>query len=326
MHHSPRTLLAGLLALGLATGTAAAAELRFAHTNSPQSYGHMAAEKFAEIVAEKSGGDLTIALYPAGQLGGGGDLIKGNRLGTIDITMNGNPWYTGFNPVQNVLDLPFIFDDHEHVYRALDGEVGEKIGATLEEHGLKLLAFWEIGFRNVINSVRPINEPADLAGLKIRTTGNKAHIQAFQLLGANPQPMAFGEVYLALQTKVIDGTEHPVNEVYEMKFQEVTNNLSLTQHAYTAMVVTMNLGRWKSLSEEEQAIVMDAAKEATAYQRALLAEENVKRLQLLKDAGMAVVENPDREAFRAVVFDDVKAAYEDEFGDELTTAIEAARQ
>ncbi|MCF3932352.1 TRAP transporter substrate-binding protein [Acuticoccus sp. M5D2P5] len=317
-------LAAGALALGMMQ-QAGAAELRFAHTNSPQSYGHMAAEKFAEIVAEKTNGDLTIGLYPAGQLGGGGDLLKGARLGTIDITMNGNPWYTGFNAVQNVLDLPFIFDDHAHVYRALDGEVGEKIGESLEAHGLKLLAFWEIGFRNVINSKRPVKEPADLAGLKIRTTGNKAHISAFELLGANPQPLPFGEVYLALQTNVIDGTEHPVNEIYEMKFQEVTDNLSLTNHAYTAMVVTMNLNRWKSLSEDEQTVVMEAAKEATDYQRALLAEENVKRLQLLKDAGMAVVEDPDREAFRAIVYDKVKADYEAEFGDELTTAIEAAR-
>lgn len=310
------------LALG---GLSAAEELRFAHSSSTSSYGHMAAELFKQHVEEASGGDLTMVISPAGQLGKGPDLIKGTRLGTIDITMAGNPWLTGFNPVQNVLDIPFIFEDHDHVYKVLGGEVGDKIMASLEEHGLKGLAFWEIGFRNVINSQRPIEKVEDLEGLKIRTTGNKAHIKAFELLGANPQPMPFGEVYLALQTNVIDGTEHPVNEVYEMKFNEVTNHLSLTQHAYTAMVLFMNLDRWNSLSEDHQKILMDAAAKATQYQRELLAEENANRLQQLKDSGMAVVEDIDRGAMRDKVYEAVKAEYEAEFGDELTSAITSAR-
>lgn len=303
----------------------AATELRFGHGSSTTSYGHLAAVEFKKYVEEKSNGDLVIDIYPAGQLGKGKDLLTGTRLGTIDMTMAGNPWMTGFNPVQNVLDIPFIFDDHAHVYRVLDGDVGQKLFASMEEHGLKGIAFWEIGFRNVINSKRPIESVADLEGLKIRTTGNKAHIQAFKLLGANPQPMPFGEVYLALQTGVVDGTEHPVNEIYAMKFHEVTDHLSLTRHAYTAMVVTMNHNRWKSLSPEQQKIVTDGAAAATRFQRDLLEKENAKRLRLLGDSGMKVVEDIDRERFRKIVYDEVRAAYESEHGKELTSAIVAAR-
>lgn len=312
-------LMAGAMSVQAAT------ELRFGHGSSTTSYGHLSAVEFKNYVEEKSGGDLVIDIFPAGQLGKGKDLLTGTRLGTIDMTMAGNPWMTGFNPVQNVLDIPFIFDDHAHVYRVLDGEVGEKLFASMEEHDLKGIAFWEIGFRNVINSKRPIETVADLKGLKIRTTGNKAHIQAFKLLGANPQPMPFGEVYLALQTGVVDGTEHPVNEIYAMKFHEVTDHLSLTRHAYTAMVVTMNLDRWKSLSPEQQQIVMDGAAAATRFQRDLLKQENANRLQLLKDSGMKVIEDIDRAPMREMVYDTVKTTYESEHGTELTSAIVAAR-
>lgn len=319
-------LAAAAAIVAISAGSADAIELRYAHGSSTTSYGHLAAEEFKTYVEDKSGGDITINIFPAGQLGKVGDLLKGTRLGTIDITMAGNPWLTSFNPVQNVLDIPFIFDDHAHVYRALDGEVGQKILASLEEHDLKGLAFWEIGFRNVINSKRPVKSVDDLNGLKLRTTGNKAHIKAFELLGANPQPMPFGEVYLALQTNVVDGTEHPVNEVYAMKFNEVTSHLSLTQHAYTAMVVAMNLNRWNSLSEDQQKIIMDGMALATKFQRDGLAKENLERLQALKDAGMAVVEEIDRGAFRSAVYDEVKAAYEAEHGTDLTDAILAARK
>ena len=306
-----------LVAAVLMVSQANAVELRFGHGSSTTSYGHLAAVEFQKYVEEKSGGDIKISIFPAGQLGKGGDIIKGVRLGTVDISMAGNPWLTGFNPVQNVLDIPFIFNDHAHVYRVLDGDIGKKVMTSLEAHDLKGLAFWEIGFRNVINSKRPIKSIDDLKGLKLRTTGNKAHIKAFELLGANPQPMPFGEVYLALQTNVVDGTEHPVNEVYAMKFHEVTNHLSLTRHAYTAMVVFMNLKRWNSLSADQQKVIMDGAALATEFQRNLLKEANAQRLQALKDSGMTVVENIDREPLRAAVYDQVKASYEAEHGDRL---------
>ena len=316
---------AAALALALSAAPLAALELKFAHSSSTTSYGHLAALEFKKHVEEASGGDLAITIYPAGQLGKGGDLLKGVRLGTIDLNIVGNPHMTGFNPVQNVLDLPFLFDDHAHVYRVLDGEVGDKLLASLEPHGIKGLGFWEIGFRNVINSRGPVRTIADLEGLKLRTTPNKAHIMAFELLGANPQPMPFGEVYLALQTGVVDGTEHPVNEVYAMKFYEVTDHLSLTQHAYTAMVFMMNMAKWQELTPDQQAIIEEGARIATEFQRAGLAEENAQRLEALREAGMAVVEDPDRAAFRDAVYDKVKAAYEAEFGTELTDAIAAAR-
>ncbi len=201
---------------GAAAGGAAGAQtvLRFAHTQPTSDTHHLAAERFAEIVEERSGGDLQVDIHPAGELGNDPSILEGARLGTIDIAQTGNPFYTRFVPKLNVLDLPFLFSDYDHVYAAIDGPIGEELLAELDEHGLKGLAFWEIGFRKLTNSQRAVSTPEDVKGLKIRTTPNPAHVQAFELLGAIPTPMPFTEVYLALETGTVAGEpaqHHPLS-------------------------------------------------------------------------------------------------------------------
>jgi tripartite ATP-independent transporter DctP family solute receptor len=296
-------------------------ELRFGHDSSTTDYAHYAAEVFKKHIEEASGGEIKVNLFPGGQLGKSGDLIQGVRLGSIDVTAIGNPFFTGFNPIMNVLDLPFLFRDHPHVYRVLDGEVGRKVLASLEKHSIKGLTFWEIGFRNMTNNVRPVRLPSDLKGLKLRTTPNQAHIRAFQLLGANPTPMAFQDVYMGLQTNAIDGQENPVNVIYAMRFNEVQKYLSLTQHAYPAMILAMNLNKFNALSPRHQRIVQEASLAAARFQRDGLAKQNAERLAALKAAGLQVIEEIDREPFRRIVYEPVKAEFEKVHGTELTRAI-----
>jgi TRAP-type transport system periplasmic protein len=314
--------LAGIaLLVAQGTSTAAEIELRFAHTQPTSDTHHIATEWFAERLAELTDGRIGIAIHPAGELGNDPSILEGVRLGTIDIGQTGNPFYTRFEPRLNVLDLPYLFESYEHVYAAIDGEVGEELLAELEKHGMKGLAFWEIGFRKLTNNVRPVQGPDDLQGLKIRTTPNPAHVQAFELWGAIPTPMAFTEVYLALETGTVDGQENPLNIIRSNRFQEVQRHLSFTDHAYTVSIVSMNLSRFEALEPELQEALLTAAREARDYQRNLNREQEAGDLETIKAAGVEVVEEVDTEAFRKAVFDQVKATYEAEFGSELVDAI-----
>lgn len=195
--------------------------------------------------------------------------------------------------------------------------------SSINQSNLQGLAFWEIGFRDLTNNVRPVVVPADVEGLKLRTTPNPAHIKAFQILGANPAPMPFAEVYSALQTGTIDGQENPVNHIYASKLHEVQKHLSLTSHAYTAAPLVMNYGRFVKLSPESQAAIKTAALEAAAFERKLNADEAEGSLTAMKDAGVEVVEKPDVAAFRAAVADQTRAAYVEQFGDDLLTKVDA---
>jgi TRAP-type transport system periplasmic protein len=317
--------LAGLAAL-LAPAALGAAEieLRFAHTQPTSDTHHLATEWFAERVAELSGGRIGITIHPAGELGNDPTVLEGVRLGTIDIGQTGNPFYTRFEPKLNVLDLPFLFTSYDHVYGVIDGSIGEELLGELEKHRMKGLAFWEIGFRKLTNNVRPVHGPADLQGLKIRTTPNPAHVQAFELWGAIPTPMAFTEVYLALETGTVDGQENPLNIIRSNRFQEVQRHLSFTDHAYTVSIVSMNLAKFESLEPALQEALLTAAREAAAHQRALNREQEAGDLEAIRAAGVAVVEEVDVAAFQAAAFDQVKATYVGQFGPELVDAITAA--
>lgn len=320
--------LAGLLAMtAFAVGAPAMAEttLRFAHTQPTSDTHHVAAEHFAERVAELTGGEIRISVHPAGELGNDPALLEGVRLGTIDIAQTGNPFYTRFAPKLNVLDLPYIFESYEHAYKVVDGDIGDGLLKELEQNRMKGLAFWEIGFRNITNSKRAIRTPDDLKGLKIRTTPNPAHVQAFEIWGASPTPMAFTEVYLALETGTVDGQENPVNIIRSNRFQEVQSHMSMTGHAYTVSVVSMNLARFKSLTADQQNALVVAAREAADYQRKLNRAQDADGLAEIRDAGVEVLEDIDIAPFRDAVFDTVSQTYIDEHGDEIVKAIGAAR-
>lgn len=317
-----------MIAIALLCGVASASaqtNLRFAHTQPPSDTHHAAAEHFAKRVSELTSGEVTVTVHPAGELGSDPSILEGIRLGTIDIAQTGNPFYTRFEPKLNVLDIPYLFDDYEHAYKVVDGEIGDQLLGELEKHRMKGLAFWEIGFRKVTNSVRPVRTPADLEGLKIRTTPNPAHIRAFEDWGATPTPMAFTEVYLALETGTVDGQENPLNIIRSNRFQEVQRYLSYTDHAYTASVVSMNLAKFNGLADAHQQAILTAAKEAADFQRQLNRESEAEDLAALKDAGVDIIQDIDVTSFKDAVFDAGIESFTAEHGREIVDAIIATQ-
>jgi TRAP-type transport system periplasmic protein len=328
MHFPRRRILScvGALAIAIAGAGTAAAEttLRFAHYGNIGDTVDVGAHAFKKAVEEATGGEVKISIHPAYELGNDPALLDGARLGTIDIASTGNPFYTRFAPELNVLDLPFLFKSYEHAYKVLDGDIGRELMDGLEKHQLKGLSLWEIGFRNVTNNVRPVSKPADLAGLKLRTTPNPAHVQAFRIMGAIPTPMPFNEVYLALQTGTVDGQENPVVTIFQNRLHEVQKHMSMTGHAYTAAPVVMNLRRFRSLTEAQQKAVLDAAQVGAEAMRANHHEIIEKSLQQMIAGGMQVVREPDQKAFQEAVAAETRKDYVAKFGSGLLDRIVAA--
>ncbi|MVW70727.1 MULTISPECIES: TRAP transporter substrate-binding protein [unclassified Bordetella] len=316
--------MAAIMALGcgFATVQAKTVKMRMGHTLPETDSQNLAAIEFAKKVKERTNGEVDIKVFPNSVLGNDGALVQGVRSGTIDIGVTGNPFLTGVSANLNVLDLPYLFDNEQQAYKVLDGKIGRGLLDELGQYQLKGLAFWEIGFRSLANSKLPVNSASDIAGLKVRTTPNPAHILAFQALGANPQPLAYGEVFPALETKAVDGHENPPTLMLASKMYEVQKYLSLTRHAYTAGLLFMNKRKFDSLTPEQQQIVMEEAAAAATFQRELNAKNQETALAELKKQGMQINESPDVESIKKVVQQPVRDAFAAKYGDSLLKAID----
>lgn len=325
MHLLWRGLCAALI-MSFVVPAQAQVRLRLAHTTSTSDTQNLAALKMKELVEAATKGEVIISVHPAGELGNDPALLEGVRLGTIDIAFTGNPFFTRFEPKLNALDLPYIFKNREHVYRVLDGPIGQQLLVGLEKQRMKPLAFWEIGFRHLTNSKRAVKVPKDIEGLKIRTTPNPAHVLAFKLWGAIPTPMPFPEVYMALETHTVDGQENPVYLITANRLHEVQKYISMTEHAYTTSIVTMSLAKWNGLSQANRDHVLAAAKGAQTYQRELNVKALGEAMETLRKAGVTITEDVDRAAFQALVAEQVKASYIKDHGSELVEAIIKAGQ
>ncbi len=297
--------------------------LRLAHPHPDTDSWQDAGLWMNEALRERTDGALGVQVFANGILGNDSTMINAVRGGTIDIMVTGNPFFTGLAPKLNVLDLPFLFKDRNHVAAVLDGEIGDELRAELEPSGIVALATWETGWRNVTNSRRPVQGVEDLKGLKIRTTPNPAHIRAFELLGAVPTPMAFTELFTALEMRSIDGQENPTTLILNSKFNEVQRYLSLTQHAFTTSPLVTNKTKLDAMDPALREALVAVAREAAVKQRQMNAEREISSLETLKSEGMEVVETPDREALRAVVADNVREAFAAQFGAELPDRIAA---
>jgi len=320
--------LAASIALAFALGAGAAAaqspvKLRFSHTVPETDSQHKAALEFSKRVKERTQGGVEIQVFANSQLGNDVTLVTGVRSGTIDIGATGNPFVTGLAPKLNALDLPYQFADAQQAYRTLDGAVGRSLLDELSAHQIKGLAFWEIGFRSLGNNKRPINTAADIKGLKIRTTPNPSHLKAFQLLGANPQPMPFAEVFGALESGAVDGQENPPTLMLSSKMYEVQKYLSLTRHAYTPLVVIMNKARFESLKPEFQKVVLEEAATAANFQRKLNNDGEKAAIAELRAKGMQINETPDVESIRKIVRDETRKLYVEKNGDAVLKAMDA---
>lgn len=227
---------------------------------------HEAALEFEKRI-EAANKNVDVQVFPGGQLGSEGEIIGQLQTGMTDML----PTTTGplgqLNPIYYVLETPFVFLSEAQADKVLDGPVGKKFLSGLESKGLIGLAFWENGFRQMTNNVRPIKAPADLKGLKIRTQQNRLHIKYFTDLGANPTPMAFTEVYNALATKVVDGQENPFSLIATNKFYEQQKFLSRTDHVYSAVPVFFSKAKWDRLPADVQKLVRDTVSELRIWER-----------------------------------------------------------
>ena len=300
--------------------------LRFGYEAPRTDSQHLAAKKFNELLNEKTKGEIKLKLFPDSTLGNAQTMISGVRGGTIDLEMSGSPNFTGLEPKLNVIDIPFIFKDRAHVYKVLDGEIGQGLLKDLEAQGLKGLAFWDVGFRAFSNSKYPVTKPEDIKGLKVRTNQNPMYIEAFKLLGANPVPMPLAELYTALETRAVDAQEHPIGIFWSSKLYEVQKYLSLTNHGYTPLIVVMNKAKFDALSPELQNAMVEAAKEAGQYQRDLNVKNEKEIITNLQKQGVEVIEKVDTQPFQAVIAEQVRKSFVEKHGDALLKQVDALAQ
>lgn len=316
-------LLSVLLVLFAAAVWAAPykAELKLASATSMSHTYNVGAQYFAKLVEERTDGRIKFKFYPDGQLGKGErELLEALQQGSIDLYVGSTGPLGGFSPSMQILDIPFIFRDYAHVDKVLDGPIGAGLSADLDKVQMKGLAFWENGFRNLTNSKRVVKTPADAKGLKIRTMENPVHIQAWKAAGVNPTPMAWGEVYGALQQGVIDGQENPIAVILQMKVYEVQKYLALTQHVYSPAMLIMSQKRWNQIPKEDQAIILKAAQEGAVYQRNLGRANEEQMIAELQKHGVVVTKDVDKAAWVAAMkpaFD----TFSGQFGKEKIDAI-----
>ena len=298
--------------------------LRLAHVVNEQDAFHAAATKFRDLVAERTDGAVTIEIFPNATLGDERTLLEGMQIGTVDMGLITNGPVSNFLEDMAVFELPFLFPSSQAAYAVLDGEIGQELLDRLEEVNLKGLAYAERGFRNLTNSERPVNTPADMKGMRIRVMENPVYIDTFRELGADAIPMAWTEALTAMQQGTIDGQENPVNVVHSFKLSETQTNMTMTRHSYAPAIFVMGLPVWQKLPEDVQGIIKEAAQEAAVYERALNAEEQEAQMQALRDAGMTINDNADLAAFAEAVTP-VYEKYGARFGDYLPRIQEQIR-
>lgn len=307
-------------ALSLAAPAVGQTTLSLGHALGPGSHYSVGAVAFKETLERLSDGRFLVEEHPSSALGGERDMIEGLQIGSVDLVITSTGPLGNFVPEVLVLDLPFLFRDYGHARRTLDGEIGQELLAAIDENDLVGLAWSENGFRHVTNSVRPVATPADLAGLKLRTMENRVHMQAFEALGAAPTPMAWPEVFPALQQRVVDGQENPITVITAANLDEVQGYLSLTGHVYSPAAVLASPLVLEGLTDEERGWFYEAGRASAAATRAKVDELEETGVALLRERGMEVTTDIDKTPFQELA----AASYEAfvaENGDEMIIRI-----
>lgn len=285
-----RTILLAMLA-GILTPVLAAEPIviKFSHVVAPNTPKGKAAERFKQLAEERTNGRVRVEVYPNSQLYKDREEMEALQLGAVQMLA---PSLSKFGPLGvrefEVFDLPYIFPNKETLYRTMDGEIGRKLFAKLESKGILGLAYWDNGFKQM-SANRPLRTVEDFKGLKMRIQSSKVLEAQMRALGANPQVMAFSEVYTALQQGVVDGTENPVSNFYTQKMHEVQKHLTISDHGYLGYAVIVNKRFWEGLPRDIRATLEQAMKEATEYERDIAQKENDEALARVKAAGTTEV-------------------------------------
>lgn len=293
------TLSATLLALGFAGTAAAQTTIRISHATPATSHYGAGTQTFCAEVEKRTNNRFKCQIQP--NVGDERASIEAVQLGTLDATNTSTGPVSNFVPEVGIVDIPFLFRDYAHARAVLDGPIGQDLLSKFTGKGLVGLAWTENGFRHLTNSKRAIVKPDDVKGLKVRTMQNPVHIQAFQSIGVQPTPMAFSELFTALQQGVVDGQENPIPVILSAKFSQVQKHLSLTGHVYSPAVLILSPKLWGSLNDADKAAFREAGKAAAAAQRKKVNDDENAGIDQLRKEGVNVVTNVDGAGFRAAM-------------------------
>lgn len=263
---------------------------------------HIAFKNMADRIEERTDGQVVIEVYPNSEIGAERELTEGMTLGTVDMVVSSTAPVTNFVPELEVLDVPFLFKDRDSAVNVLEGEIGDKLFKKMEEQGIVGLSWGENGYRHITNSLHPIEKPADLEGLKIRTQENDIHLAAFEALGAQPTPMAWTEALTALQQGVVDAQENPAIVADQFSLYESNQKyMSLTGHVYSVAMYMMSKQTYEKLPEDLRDIVVEEAQKAGAEERELIVKMEQESLKNLEEQGMEIIEDVNTEPFQKKV-------------------------
>ena len=323
MKNTLLTALTGAaLAIGASQVSAEKITLKFGHVGAPGSLFEASVNEFVSVANAKLGDRAEVQAFGSSQLGKDKELLQKLKLGQVDFALPSSIMSSVADEF-GVFEMPYIIQSREHM-KAVQAELGESVfNAAAEANGYKILSYYENGFRHITNNTRPINVPADLEGIKLRTPNGEWRVKMFQLYGANPTPMAFSEVFTALKTDVIDGQENPYAQIWSAKFQEVQQYLSITGHVYTPAYVLVSAKNFAKLPEDIQSDLMEAAAEAQDAVYEMAAQLETDLLSNLQSAGIEVNE-ADKNAFieaSAPIYDEFAKTVDG--GAELISAVKA---
>jgi len=318
-------LLIGLsLALGFTAAAQAQTTMRISISVAQNSHQGVAIDTFAKEVEKRTAGRYKVQTFYAGALGGERESIEAVQLGTQELAFSSTGPIPNFVPETKILDVPFLFRDKAHARAVLDGPIGQDMLTKFDAKGFKALAWAENGVRHMTNSKRDVKTPEDLKGLKMRTMENPVHIAAYKGLGIVTTPMAFPEVFTALQQGTVDGQENPLSVIMSAKFDQVQKHFSLTGHVYSPAIFVMNKAAFEKLSAADKTAFIEAAKEGTKLNRARVDQDDATGVTDLRAKGMTVTENVDKAKFVAMLAP-VNAEFEKQFGKANLDAIRAVK-
>ncbi len=317
------TLLAAT-ALAVATLPAYALDIKLGHVLAASHSWHKAAEGFAAEVKDKTAGRVNFILFPSGQLGNEKTMVEGMQIGSQGAAVIGSGSLQPVDARFGVVELPYTWNNAAQAYKAYDGDLGKALEKIADGKNLVLLSWWENGFRHITNNRGPIKTPADLKGLKTRVTPDKMRLDTFTLLGAAPAPLAFGELYSALQQKVFDAQENPLSIIYTSSFFEVQKYLSLTGHVWSPASLVVSKSVWNRISPDDRKAIKAAADHWRDEQRRMITEGDKQYLAQLKDKGMTINE-VDKAPF-ATAIAPVWKSYEAAFGPDLMGLVKKYRE
>ncbi|OYU32158.1 MAG: C4-dicarboxylate ABC transporter substrate-binding protein [Comamonadaceae bacterium PBBC2] len=312
------------LAAGLMSAASAQTVLKLGYATAASSHYGVGSTVFCDDIEKGTQGRYKCQQFPASALGGEREMIEAVQLGTLDLVNTSTGPVGNFVPEVKIVDIPFLFRDYDHARKVMDGPIGQDILTKFPSKGLIALSWTENGFRHMTNSKRPIVKPADASGLKMRTMENKVHMDGYKTFGIQPTPMAFPEVFGALQQGTVDGQENPIPVILASKFSQVQKHLSLTGHVYSPGLLITSPRLMNKLSDADKKVFYDAAQKAKVAQRKKVNEDENNGIAQLEKDGMSVVRKVDGQAFRDALVP-AYAAYSKEFGADNIRKIQEVR-